>query len=224
MRAVLVLTAIDVEARGLARHLALPRVPSSDFPHFAAGALEIACVGLRARHIARAEGCRAPSLVISAGTCGALAPALIAGDLVVPQTVLGAGGLRYATAPLPGRPATGTLVTVDDVVRSGAHKTRLWMETGALAVDMESAPIMAWAHARGVMGAVVRAVADTSERGVPADLAAVVADDGRVRTLRAVTAVLARPRAAADAMALRTTTNIALKAIAQALARIARVQ
>jgi len=224
VRRVLVLTGIDLEARALARHLALPRVLSSDFPHFVAGALEIACVGLRAGHIARAESCRAPSLVISAGTCGALAPALVAGDLVVPETVLGPGGVRYATAALPGTQATGTLATVGDVVHSGAHKTRLWMESGALAVDMESAPIMAWAHARGVMAAVVRAVADTCERGVPADLAAVVADDGRVRTLRAVTAVLARPLAAADAMALRTTTNTALKAIAQALGRIVRVQ
>ena len=224
MRPVLVLTAVDVEARGLARLLALPRVLSSDFPHFAAGALEIACVGLRAGHIARAAHCRSPSIVISAGTCGALAPALAAGHLVVPETVLGPGGERYATAPLPGNPATGTLVTVADVVHSGAQKTRLWMDSGALAVDMESSVILAWAQARGVMGAVVRAVSDTSERGVPADLAAVVAADGRVRTLRAVTAVLARPRAAADAMALRTTTNAALKVIAQALGRIVRVQ
>ncbi len=224
MRPVLVLTAIDLEARGLARHLALPRVPASDFPHFAAGALEIACVGLRAGHIARAARCRPPSLVVSAGTCGALAPSLAAGDLVVPETVLGPGGARYATAPLPGNPAAGTLITVADVLHSGAQKTRLWMESGALAVDMESAVILAWAQARGVMGGVVRAVSDTSERGVPADLAAVVADDGRVRTLRAVSAVLARPRAAADAMALRTTTNAALKVIAQALGRIVRIQ
>jgi adenosylhomocysteine nucleosidase len=224
VRPVLVLTAIDVEARGLARLLALPRVLSSDFPHFAAGALEIACVGLRAGHVARAEHCRPPSLVISAGTCGALAPSLAAGDLVVPETVLGPGGARYTTAPLPGSLAAGTLVTVGDVVHSGAQKTRLWMESGALAVDMESSVILAWAQARGVMGAVVRAVADTSERGVPADLAAVVADDGRVRHLRAVSAILARPGAAADAMALRTTTNAALKVIAQALARIVRVQ
>jgi adenosylhomocysteine nucleosidase len=224
VRAVLVLTAVDVEARGLARHLALSRVLSSDFPHFAGGALEIACVGLRAGHIARAERCRAPSLVISAGTCGALAPALVAGDLVVPETVLGPAGVRYTTAPLPGNPAAGTLVTVTDIVHSGAQKTRLWMESGALAVDMESAAIVGWAQARGVMGAVVRAVSDTSERGVPADLAAVVADDGRVRTLRAVSAVLARPRAAADAMALRSTTNVALKVIAQALGRIVRLQ
>jgi len=224
VRPVLVLTAVDVEARGLARLLALPRVLSSDFPHFAGGALEIACIGLRGGHIARADGCRPPALIISAGTCGALAPTLVAGDLVVPETVLGPGGIRYATAPLSGNPATGTLVTVADVVHSGAQKTRLWMDSGALAVDMESSVILAWAQARGVMGAVVRAVSDTSERGVPADLAAVVAEDGRVRTLRAVSAVLARPRAAADAMALRTTTNAALKVIAQALGRIVRVQ
>jgi adenosylhomocysteine nucleosidase len=197
---------------------------SSHFPHFAAGALEVACVGLRAGHIARAERCRPPSLVVSAGTCGALAPALVAGSLVVPETVVGPGGARYATAALPGSPAAGTLISVSDVVQSGAEKTRLWLESGALAVDMESAPIMAWAHARGVRAAVLRAVSDTSERGVPADLAALVADDGGVRTLRAVTTLLSRPRAAADAMALRTTTHAALKTIAQALARLVKAQ
>ena len=64
----------------------------------------------------------------------------------------------------------------------------------------------------------VRAVSDTSERGVPPDLAAVVRRRRPVRTLSAVSAVLAARCAAADAMALRTTTNAALKVIAQASA------
>ncbi len=76
--------------------------------------------------------------------------------------------------------------------------------------------------ARGVPAAVIRGVADTADRGVPEDLAAVVQPDGRVRTARAVRAVLARPRALADAMALRSSTHAALQGVARALARIAR--
>src|SRR5205823_12545868 len=82
----------------------------------------------------------------------------------------------------------GALLTVGAVVESAAQKARLWMETGALAVDMESAAIMAWARGRDVPAAVVRGVSDDAERGIPAALAAAVSEDGRVRPLRAVTA------------------------------------
>jgi hypothetical protein len=96
------------------------------------------------------------------------------------------------------------------------------METGALAVDMESAAILAWAEGRGWPGAVVRAVSDTADRAVPADLASVVDEEGRVRTLRAVSVAARRPRALTEAMALRSGTNAALCAVAAALGRLAR--
>ena len=87
---------------------------------------------------------------------------------------------------------------------------------------MESATILDWAAVHGAPAAVVRAVSDPAGRGVPADLARVVHDDGRVRPLRAVSAVLARPRALADAMALRAGAAAALKTVAAALGRLQR--
>jgi len=220
---VLVLTAVDLEARGLARHLGLDRVPGSDWPHFRSSSVEIAAVGLRAAQLAsRSARWRAADLIVSAGACGALAPALAEGELIVPEAVVTAGGLRLATAAVTALARRGTLLTVDAVLESAAAKARLWMETGALAVDMESAIILSWAVARGVPALAVRAVSDTAARGVPADLAAVVAEDGRVRPMRAMTAALARPRAIADAMALRTGTQAALKTVSQALATLAR--
>ena len=86
---------------------------------------------------------------------------------------------------------------------------------------MESWPILEWASVRGVPALVVRGVCDPAGRGVPADLARIVQDD-RVRPMRAVSAVLARPRALADAMALRAGTTAALKTVATALATLAR--
>ena len=225
MTRVLVLTAVDLEARGLARHLGLDRVARSGWPHFASGSVELAAVGLRAGELqARAASFRLPDLVISAGACGALSPSLVEGELVVPEAVAGPDGARAATTMVAGLPRRGTLLSVDAVVESAAAKARLWMETGALAVDMESAPILAWARARGIAALAVRGVSDTAARGVPADLAAVVADDGRVRPMRAMAAVLGRPRAIADALALRTGTEAALRTVAQALATVTRTR
>jgi hypothetical protein len=219
---VLVVTAVELETRGLARQLGLERVAGSAWPHFRGGALELLCAGPRAAHLdARASGA-APSLVVSAGVCGALAPDLVEGALVVPEAVVGAGAVRHPTAALPGLRRAGTLLTVDAVVSTAELKARLWMETGALACDMESVPIMEWSRARGLPAAVIRGVSDMSSRGVSPDLAAVVEPDGRVRTTRAVRVVLSRPGAIAEAMTLRRGTQAALKSVAAALGTLAR--
>jgi hypothetical protein len=219
----LVLTGVEVEAQGLARRLGLPRVARSPWPHFAGGALAVVCIGLRASrlrgHAEQLPGC---DLVISAGACGALAPQLTVGDLVVPETVIDAAGGRWPTAALRPVAAAGTLLTVGDVIETAAQKSRLWLETGARAVDMESAPILAWAAERRLPGAVVRAVSDDARRGVPAALAASVRDDGRLRPLRAVTAVLTRPASFADLRELRSGTQAALTRVAGVLATLAR--
>jgi adenosylhomocysteine nucleosidase len=218
----LVLTAVDVEARGLARHLGLTRVRSA-WPHFVGGALEIACVGLRASQLrARADALRPFDLVVSAGACGALAPELTAGELVVPELVVDRAGQRWPTARIRRLPSAGILLSVSDIVETPAEKSRLWLETGARAVDMESAAILRWAAERGALGAVVRAVSDRADRGIPAAVAASVADDGRVSPLRVVTAALARATTVSGLMELRASTETALKSVAGALAALAR--
>ena len=223
MRTLLVLTAVELEARGLARHLGLASVPGATFPHFRAGGLEIACVGLRASALAsRGAQLARAEVVISAGACGALAPDLPLGALVVPERVITEDGVRSSTAPLGALDARGALLTVTRVVTSAAEKSRLCIETGAVACDMESSVILAWAASQGLAAAVVRGVSDTASHGVPADLAASVGDDGRVRTVSAVRAALSRRGALRDALALRRGTHLALASVAGALARVTR--
>ena len=223
MTDLLILTAIDMEARALARRLGLSPVLDVPWPHFRSGAIELACIGLRASALsARAGAFRRPKLVISAGACGALSPTLAEGALVVPERILRDDGRDEPAAPLPGLEARGALLSVATAVASGGDKSRLWIETGAIACDMESAAILAWARGQGIAGAVVRGVSDTAEHGVPADLAAVVTDDGHVRTVQAVRAALRRRGALREALALRRGTNAALGTVAAALARITR--
>jgi adenosylhomocysteine nucleosidase len=220
---VLVLTAIDVEARGLARHLGLAAVPASDWPRYRRGVLEVACVGPRAARLAeRAPAWRAPALVISAGACGALAPDLAVGALIVPETVIGPDGARLETSALPSLARAGTLLTVAEIVHTPEDKARLWMETGAVAVDTESSVLLEWAKSVGVPAVVVRAVSDTATSGVPPDLAALVEPGGRVNRGHALRAMLARPGAVADAIALGRGTGAALKTIAAVIGRLAR--
>ena len=222
MTRLLVLTAVDLEARTLARHLGLASAGGA-WAHFSGGALEIMAIGLGACHLgSRARPPASSVLVVSAGVCGALAPELAIGALVVPEVVLGPDGRRRATAAVGGPRRHGTLLTVDRVLEDPAAKARRWLETGALAADMESAPILDWAAARGLRALVVRGVSDSAARGVPADLARVIHDDGRIHPMRAVSAMLARPRALADAVALRTATTAALKTVAAALGTLSR--
>jgi hypothetical protein len=223
---VLALTALEIEAERLARHLSLDRVAGADWPCYRGGAIEIVAVGLRARWIAErvvADRDRRPVLAVSAGACGALDPGLQRGDLVVPEAVTApTTGVRHPTDPVPGLARRGALLTVAEVTQTAADKARLWMQTGALAVDMESSPIVEWARARGLPVAVIRAVSDTAAQAVPADLAALVDSRGRVRAGQALRAALARPGAVADALALGRGADIALRAVAAALATIAR--
>ena len=221
MTRLLVLAAVDVEARSLARHLGLSPAPGPSL-RFAAGGLEVAVIGLAGAHLGRVAPPAPGTLVVSAGACGALAPELAVGALVVPETVITPDERRLATAAVPGLARQGALVSAARVVEDAAAKSRLWLSTGALAVDVESAAILDWAANHALPAAVVRGVSDPAGRGVPADLARIVQDDGRVRPLRAVSAVLARPGALADAMALRAGTTAALKTVAAALGRLQR--
>jgi nucleoside phosphorylase len=218
---ILVVTAVDVEARGLARHLGLAPVPLSPW-HYRGGVLEVVCAGPRAALLAERASGREPTLVVSAGACGALAADLGPGALVVPEVVIAPDGSRLATAASISIPRSGTLLTVSDVVHTPDVKARLWIETGAAAVDMESSVVLAWAAARGWRAAVVRGVSDTARTGVPRDLAALVDGAGRVSRGQALRAVLTRPAALADAIALGRGTGAALKTVAGALARLAR--
>ena len=191
MTRVLVLTAVDLEARSLARHLGLSAVAGTGWPHFRGGVLEIACIGVRGALLPERVGaCRPPTIVISAGACGALAPDLAEGALVVPATVVTVTGERMATDPVVGLSRSGTLVSVREVAETAEAKARLWMETGALAVDMESAVVVAWARTVGARAVVVRGVSDTARHGVPADLARLVEPDGHVSAGRAVRVML----------------------------------
>ncbi|MBI4588351.1 MAG: hypothetical protein HY725_05895 [Candidatus Rokubacteria bacterium] len=236
MTDVLVLTALELEARALARQLELPRFVRLSFPAYelrrGAGRVRLAPVGLRAEALPvrwpALAGDLVRPLVISAGTCGALAPELGMGDLILPESVLGLGGERLNVTPgmhaaavkVAGNACTGVLLTSSEVMATPAAKAERWHATAASAVDMESAVIVAWAARQGCPSLVVRAVSDTARQHVPSELGVAVTSAGKVRAGRAVALFLTHPRAIPHALLLQRGTRQALKSVARVIAAL----
>ncbi len=232
----LILTALELEARGLAHQLELPRLSRFPFPVYErpGGSIRVAPVGLRAallpeRGPALAADLASP-LVISAGTCGALDPALKVGDVVLPESVLGLDGERLNVTPgalahaarlAPEARSGGILLTTADVVPTPEAKAARFRATGAAAVDLESALIIAWASRHGCPSLVIRAVADTAQQRLPVELGGVVTPEGRIQPVRAVALFLTHPRTIPHAWSLQRGTGRALRAIARVIAALA---
>lgn len=126
------------------------------------------------------------------GFAGALAPDLDPGTVVVADSLLTSS---ETSIPVPlaesleesllgmGLPvARGPLISVDQVVGDSEDKSMLWRQTGALAVDMESAFLAEGLLARGLPFGVARVVLDSAQESLPASV-----------SVRATLAMLARP-------------------------------
>ena len=230
--AILVLTAVELETRALARALSLPPLPSLPFPAFGRGTLRIAPVGIGAGRLKeRWPTLVSPSdspLVVSAGVCGALDPRLHVGDLVVCDSVIdGAGARRSVTASASRRAAaargvnasTGAMVSSSQVVTTPEAKAALRAKTGGVAVDMESAAILETAARHDCAFMILRGVSDDARETLPVELMALMNADGRIRARKMLG--LARPTVFAAALRLRRASGQALGAVADSLARLA---
>jgi len=167
-----------------------------------------------------------PTAVLVTGLSGACAPDLRTGDVVVGDRVVVPGGPRDGDGDpeLRGRAVraldaaglryrVGPLLTVEEVLSTPAAKAARWREEGALAVDMESAHVVAWARRVGLPTVTVRAIADRVEDEVPPDLMDMVGADGRTRPWAAV-GLLARPALLGAAWRIGRRSHRALESLA----------
>ena len=89
----------------------------------------------------------------------------------------------------------------------------------SVAVDMESAAIVATAAAHGCASMVLRGISDDARETLPEELIALMDADGRIR--HGGVLALARPRVFAAALRLRRASRQALGNVAGSLARLA---
>jgi adenosylhomocysteine nucleosidase len=231
MTPLLVLTAVELEARVLARELELPLLTTFPYPAFGHGPLRVAPVGLRAafcsaRWASLLDGLGSP-VVVSAGVCGALDPLLAHGDLVIPTRVIDTQGRSLAVSAPHHREAvarsgasacTASLITTSEVVATPPAKSALFASSGAAAVDMESAVIVERAIDVGCPALVVRAVSDDARQSVPSELVGLISSEGRLNVARALALTVTRPSTLTGALELGRRTRRALRAVARVLA------
>ena len=120
--------------------------------------------------------------VLSIGYCGALDPALAIADVVI-GTCVADQSRRYAVLPITGKAAaSGTIRSVDRVVRTAADKSKLHAE-GGIAVEMEAAGVAERANALGSAFSCVRAVTDLAGEDLANDFERALRSDGHFATI-----------------------------------------
>ncbi len=122
----------------------------------------------RARFAHQLAAVAAPRLIVSAGYAGGLSPALSVGDLVLGANRSSPALLACAKDALAGEPVhVGTLLTARAAVEHVRDKATLYRDTGALAVDMETAWIAEACAAAGLPLLSLRVVSDAADDDFP---------------------------------------------------------
>jgi len=167
--------------------------------------VELSGIGdTRAENAARRLVERGATALASWGVAGGLDPDLSPGTVVLPDTVIGAGGssqganLEWRDRLLErvhGRVVTSTspLYHATSVITTADEKRAIYERFGTGAADMESAAVARVAFANHIPWIAVRVVIDAADQDVPAAILTATGDDGRLR-MGSVAGLILRPR------------------------------
>ena len=158
----------------------------------------------------------------SFGLAGGLHPALRPGALVVPDVVLSNDGHWPTHPPLAARLGTvgGALYSGSAVIVTAAAKEALFTRTGAAAVDLESAAVAETAARHALPFAVLRAICDPAQRGLPRAALVALGRDGRIDGRAVLRETVRRPRDIAALIILGTDAARARRALLRRVERI----
>ncbi len=141
--------------------------------------------------------------LLSFGLAGALDPSLVAGTVLLAETVVDESGLAHPTCGpwrerlvscAASRPvAGGSLLSVGQPLLSPEAKAQARARSGACAVDMESFAIGSVAAQRGLNFAVARVVIDTALDRVPRSVQRATGPRGEVNVPRLTWGLIRAP-------------------------------
>jgi adenosylhomocysteine nucleosidase len=170
--------------------------------------------------------------IVSFGIAGGLDPELRTGHHIVASSVIGTNGVRtalptderWAQHLLRTRPQAvhAPILGVDRPVTHPEDKVRLFRQTGAAAVDMESHIAASVAMRHGLPFAVLRVVADPAEQRVPHAALHGMRPDGSLDAIGVLQALCRRPADIAGMPRVAHNTYRARAALGRALTGLGR--
>ena len=163
---------------------------------------------------------RGASGIISFGIAGGLAPGLVAGDWVVASRVRNgkdavATDRRWAQRLLERLPhaINADIVGVDAMILSPLEKSRLYGQTGAAAVDMESHIAAKIAAQHRIPFVACRVIIDAAHRALPPAATVGLRSDGTPDVLAVFRSVRQKPSQLLDLMRIAFDARIARRAL-----------
>jgi adenosylhomocysteine nucleosidase len=163
------------------------------------------------------------SSLMTFGMAGGLDPKLTPGSVVIPCEVLSSDGARYAASrawreqvaaaisPLCAV-TEGNLLTTTDAIETPADKAAAFRDTGAAAVDMESAAVAAVAAKHNLPFIAVRVIVDTAADMLPRAVVA-ASRAGRLRFARLIGGLILAPREIAALIRLAQRYRVAMRSL-----------
>jgi adenosylhomocysteine nucleosidase len=163
------------------------------------------------------------SALMTFGLAGGLDPALKSGSVVIPCEVLSTEGTRYAAcrawrervaaAVSPLCAVTGgNLLTSTHAIETPADKAAAFRNSGAAAVDMESAAVAEIAAKHNLPVIAVRVIADTAADMLPRAVVA-ASKAGRVQFARLIGGLILAPHEIASLIRLAQRYRIAMRSL-----------
>jgi adenosylhomocysteine nucleosidase len=156
-----------------------------------------------------------PELVLTCGFAGGLNPELKTSDVAFETTddKLHAKLLAAGAKPIK-------FFCADRIATTVAEKKQLREQTGADAVEMESAAIHAVCAERGIPCATVRAISDTADEDLPLDFNTLSKPDKNLDYGKLFLAIAKSPGKIGALMELQKKTRFAAEKLAEVLAKI----
>jgi adenosylhomocysteine nucleosidase len=157
---------------------------------------------------------RRPSLVLSCGFAGGLNPALARNAVVLDADA----GFPLSTRLRQAGAVVGRFHCADRILVTTDAKAEVWRETGADAVEMESAVIRSLCFEQRLPSATVRVISDAANESLPLDFNRLSNTDGTIAYGRLFSALLKAPGKVGELTRFRRSLAVAAGALARVLA------
>jgi hypothetical protein len=165
-------------------------------------------IGIGAKHLPLIPSDRPIMAILLAGLSGGLDPTLRCGDIILDELS------DIQPTELPFR--LGRIHTAQNLISTPAEKEKLFRETGAVAVDMESAIVQRFAKQHSIPFINLRSISDISDETLPASVINLVDEFGRPRLGEIFATLIQQPRLLTSLLRLGTNSLIALRMLAMA--------